>query len=180
MVSFMWNLPQKKNKTNKICKLFPSGLTHRSSAPGCLSAVKAALAPGVSAGVTTRSPPQGAVTSIGHSTQHLYYTLMEPQKVPFYLDPFHAHHDLHADLPGPPCPLSQPREGPAAGGRGPWSRACSPPRSGFWAVTPTWASTQAAQKSSGGKHTYWETARSFLKKQGVKLPCDQASPLLGK
>ena len=71
--------------------------------------MKAPLAPGVSAGVTTRSPPQEAMTSICLSTQHLYYTLMDPQKgkVHFYLDPFHAHHNLYADLPGlPVSPLA--------------------------------------------------------------------------
>ena len=115
----MCNLPQKK-QTNKDLQVVPTWpYTQVRSAPGCLSAMKAPLAPGISAGVTTQSPPQGAMTSNCHCTQHLYYTLMDPQKgkVHFYLDPFHAHHDLYADLPGlPVSPL--PATGEASQGKG--------------------------------------------------------------
>ena len=95
------------------------------------------------------------MTSICLSTQHLYYTLMDPQKgkVHFYLDPFHAHHNLYADLPGlPVSPLA------AMGGAGQGEGEGCGVRRGLQHTVDSGQEDRrgpahnAEQKSSRGKH----------------------------
>ena len=108
----MCNLPQKK-QTNKDLQVVPTWpYTQVRSAPGCLSAMKAPLAPGISAGVTTQSPPQGAMTPNTYITRSWIH-----KKEKFISIWILSMHTTTCTLtcPACPCPLFQPRERPARG-----------------------------------------------------------------